>query len=152
MRGRFLLVAALLLPALTAPAQAALLDGGVALGDGSEEDPCLDVMAAVHDPVRAVYEPETVLHFASHCTFNVAVSFQQTQDSTVVTIDAEPVKIVIERAMENGTLVITIAVAYAEHGESFVVRCSDPDRLPTLYPVREMDASCWSVDEWFQVD
>src|SRR5688500_18159352 len=101
MRGRFLLVAAVLLLALSSPAQAALLGGGVAVG-GTGQDPCVYALAVVHDPVRAVYNPETVLYFASHCTVNLAVSVQQTPDRTVVTIDAEPVNILIESVRENG--------------------------------------------------
>ena len=119
MRGRLHPLAVLFVLALLPSGRAVSLPGG---GGGlNDDDPCVDLGAAFEDPTAIVV-------IAGHCTVHVKVS--------------------VTRA-DNGNVVITVAIAYAEHGRTFVVECSDPDRLlPKLgQGGMHRDAMCWKHDE-----
>lgn len=135
MRGRLLLAVALSLLALLPPAQAyADLPAPDAGGwDSTTVDPCVSLKAALEDPL-------TALDIATHCTVKVTVT--QTEGGAVITVDADPVRIVVSSVRENGTLVLTLAVAYAEQEHDFVIRCAKPGGFVPTWPVRTQDADC----------
>ena len=113
MRGRFLLSAALLILLVPSTQALSAADAGpagpVARGLSPPEvvaakasDPCVDVSSVFDDP-------SAVVTIAAQCTVVVSVSVRLTDD---------------------GRIIVTIVVAYAEYGYTFVVECSDPDHWP----------------------
>ena len=132
MRGRFLLLPALLLLNLAAPAQATLLS------EDESGDVCVDVTSD---------DPKEIVMIASHCVVSMMLTVQETDDGHVVEFDLEDAHIIIESVRDNGTLVITILVIYAEWGEAFVTVCSDPDKV---FPIlsRHWDYRCWGWRDW----
>lgn len=101
MRGRLIPLAFAALAVLS-PGVRAVDVPGIAIGRNGDDDPCINPAALREDP-------KTILHVASHCTFFVELRVYEN---------------------EQGNLVIAVTFMVAEHGESFVVECARPERLP----------------------
>lgn len=101
MRGRLIPLAFVALAVLSPGVRAADVPA-IVIGKNGDDDPCINPAALREDP-------STILSIAAHCTFFLEVKVYEN---------------------EQGRVVVSITFAIAEHGETFVVECTRPDRLP----------------------
>lgn len=145
MRAWLLLAAASLLLPLASPAQA--FEAGALLtpeddgdGGGSSSDPCLSLAAALENPKYAVV-------ILTQCTLRVILDPSAGTAGVALGVDGLNVT-VVSTVRQDGTLMVEVIVAYAQHEEEFVLDCSRPGGFIPTFPVRERDYSCWRDPAW----
>lgn len=120
MRGWLPLPMALLFLTLLPSAHAAALPAGPDGADAARGDVCVDATSALDDPTAVVI-------IAAQCTVIVSVSVHHTED---------------------GRLVVTIVVAFAQAGYSCALEVTDLDKLPKVGDSVYWNDPCWRDTRW----